>query len=85
MTEIGIPDDYAWPGGETILAAESSIFWISPDPERSAVPLFLVCGSKDSGLVIIAKKCRLAWAIRVVDGLRLLTQLEIPHHDHEKL
>lgn len=75
MTTNDIPEDYAWPGGEAIASTEDPIFWISPDPKRSATPLFLVCGvdhELSGGISIIAEKCYLRWAMRIVDGLRLL-------------
>lgn len=82
--ESAIPDDYAWPGGEAIAASTEPLFWISPDPKRSATPLFMVCGTDDrfggGGISIIAEKCYLRWAIRIVDGLRI-TETQIDKTD----
>lgn len=75
MSAVEIPDEYGWPGGERLADATDPIFWISPDPKRSAVPLFLVCGidhELSGGISIIAEKCYLRWATRIVDGLRLV-------------
>lgn len=65
-----IPDGYEWPGGEAIAGTTEPIFWISPDPKRSATPIYMVCGTEDHGLSIITGGCYLRWAIRIVDGLR---------------
>lgn len=72
--EHAIPDEYGWPGGEAIAATDESLFWISPDPKRSATPLFMVCASEDHALRVITGGCYLKWAIKIVDGLRLLEE-----------
>lgn len=75
MNPVEIPNEYGWPGGEQLADTAEPIFWISPDPRRSTTPLFLVCGvdhELSGGINIIAEKCYLRWATRIVDGLRLL-------------
>ena len=77
MITNDIPEGYAWPGGEVIASPEDPIFWISPDPKASATQLFLVCGTDHElggGISIIAEKCYLKWAVRIVNGLRLLIE-----------
>lgn len=73
--ENAIPDGYGWPGEEALANAHEtgkSLFWISPDPKRSALPFFTVLALEEHVSRIVIGGCYLKWAIRVVDGLRLV-------------
>lgn len=73
--EHAVPDGYGWPGEEALTNAHEtgkSLFWISPDPKRSALPFFTVLALEEHVSRIVIGGCYLKWAIRVVDGLRLL-------------
>lgn len=64
-----IPEDYRWPGAD-VVAETTHCYWITEYDNRTATQVYTVIGTNGDGQHIIAEKCYLHWAIRIVDGLR---------------
>lgn len=66
-----IPEGYRWPGADVVADATHS-YWIVEFNNRQTA-LYTVIGVDGDGQHIIAEKCYLHWALRIVDGLRATT------------
>lgn len=73
--ESKVPEEYRRPTQE-VIAARTTSYWITEFVERPGTSLYSVVGVDGDGQHIIAEKCYLRWAIRLVDGLRLLDEVE---------
>jgi hypothetical protein len=70
--ESKIPDDYRRPD-QDVVADRRTCYWITEFVERPGTSVYSVIGVDGDGQHIIAEKCYLRWAIRIVDGLRATT------------
>lgn len=70
MTKI--PVDYRWPGGDVVGDSPTPLYWITEHNDDGATQYYMVIGTDGVGQHIIAEKCYLHWATRVVDGLRAI-------------
>jgi hypothetical protein len=66
-----IPENYRWPGSDAV-ANVTHCFWIV-EYSKQATHVYTVIGTDGDGQHIIAEKCYLQWAIKIVDGLRAIT------------
>lgn len=67
-----IPEDYRRPSGD-VIAERTRSYWITEFDHREATQVYTVVGVDGDGQHIIAEKCYLHWAVRIVDGLRATT------------
>jgi len=67
-----IPESYRWPGHD-VVADSVNCYWITEYDNRSSTQVYTVFGVDGDGQHIIAEKCYLHWATRIVDGLRATT------------
>lgn len=70
-----VPEEYRRPS-QDVIAERSSCYWITEFVERPGTSLYSVVAVDGDGQHIVAEKCYLRWAIRLVDGLRLLDEVE---------
>jgi hypothetical protein len=70
MTKI--PESYRRPA-QAILAARTECYWIVEHDNQPGTQVYTVSGVNADGQHIIAEKCYLHWAVRIVDGLRATT------------
>lgn len=70
MTKI--PEPYRRPAHRD-LADQVTAYWIDEYDHHSATALYSVGGVDGDGYHIIAEKCYLHWAVRIVDALRATT------------
>lgn len=67
-----VPSGYEWPGGDVVGDATTA-YWLQPhDDDAWATQLYMVIGVDGDGQHIIAERCYLRWATRIVDALRAL-------------
>jgi hypothetical protein len=66
---VTIPDGYEWPGGDAV-GSTWPLYWLSPHDDGWATQLYMVIGTDGDGQHIVAERCYLRWATRIVDGLR---------------
>lgn len=69
MTKI--PENYRWPGAD-VVAGTTHCYWIVEFDDRRPTVAYTVIGTDGNGQHIIAEKCYLHWATRIVDGLRAI-------------
>lgn len=70
MTKI--PEGYRRPD-HSVLAARITSYWIVEYDDQPGTQVYTVFGVDGDGQHIIAEKCYLHWATRIVDGLRVTT------------
>ena len=66
----GIPEGYGWPGAEVYTTAPGEIFWLQEQPGPSATRMYMVVASCPGAQRLVAERCYLEWATRIVDALR---------------
>lgn len=64
-----IPEEYRRPD-QSVIAAQATTYWIVEYDNQPGTQIYMVIGVDGDGQHIIAEKCYLHWAIRIVDGLR---------------
>lgn len=79
MTVHGVPAGYEWPG---MVDDPGVLFYLAPDPEGIATPLFMVMAVDGEGLRILAERCHLKDGVRIVNALRLAKKLQ---HDDQRV
>jgi hypothetical protein len=65
-----IPAGYGWPGAEAYTTAPGEIFWLQEQPGPSATRMYMVVMSSPGVQRLVAERCYLDWAVRIVDALR---------------
>jgi len=70
MTKI--PEDYRRPAS-AVIAARETCYWIVEFDNQPGTTVYTVSGVDGDGQHIIAERCYLHWALRIVDGLRATT------------
>lgn len=64
-----IPEGYCRPD-QHVIADRTVCYWITEYDNRPGTQVYSVIGVDGDGQHIIAEKCYLHWAVRIVDGLR---------------
>jgi hypothetical protein len=67
-----IPEGYRRPD-QSVVAERTTCYWITELDNRPGTTVYTVIGVNGDGQHIVAEKCYLSWAIRIVDGLRATT------------
>lgn len=69
-----IPNAYRRPS-QDVIAARETTYWITEVDHLPGTQLYSVIGVDDDGQHIVAERCYLHWAIRIVDGLRAIGEV----------